>query len=909
MGAWAACALGGAWGEGAVSFNVVEHPGLDFPAGRCGGHAETGVAWTAPKDATVTVRCAVWRVRSGPPTEVSLWIKGRKLIDGAGVRGTSAAPFSAAQIISEKGGDPNSLRDIAVRSGDEILVQIAGNNFAGIDLTIESAAEAWDLAKDFSDERNPSGPWRYGQVSVDANGAAHIKAFDTRVADFDPADFEKHGQSAWCGKDLPWFCSMMKSGGKSGVRPEVRYTTGRTVLLEGLVDGSWVGRYWSVDGRLNVAYERVAEPAFHLAIDGRELSDGWQFVSAAEAPSQAGMKHFVVELAHQAQSIGVKVHTVLDDTPVLTRWLEITNQSPKTMAITEVRPWTSWFGAGGTFWGDTSPPRYFDHPFTLGYFTKSSHCWEGWFDWKPVQPGKTALGCDKGQCFDDPFFVVRNDGTGEYLIGDLAWSANWRMELDYQPGDLGVLRFGIGPSASEALRVVAPGEGVNTPAVHMGRVAGDLDSTAQAMHDHVRHSVLPARDPERAYRIQYAVPGDQGYLSPNFGNPAGCTEKALMENADIAAALGAELFIMDAWWWDQQGDWSASKERFPQGLEPLVAYVHSKGMLFGLYGEIEKASPGSRVATEHPDWLEWLKPWPILDLAQPEPAAWMEAQLTSLIDRYKLDLFRLDYNIPSEVPLEGAPIARDGVSENRWWRYYETFGAIFRRIHEKYPKVVLQQAACGGGRNDLGTVGLFHEAYLTDGLRVPYEIQNYSGQTLHLPPEIMVIAHGADAGGGLGHVENFETYLRVTYTLGTPWIFAGMVAPSVRELSPERRERFLHYGKVYKEFIRPLLPTCRVYHHAPVNARGGVESGGWFATEFASPERDRGWATIVRIASRGDDTCLFRPRGLSISRKYRLTLDNTGESLVMDGVQLMRDGLPLRLESVGQSELIMMQAE
>jgi len=74
-----------------------------------------------------------------------------------------------------------------------------------------------------------------------------------------------------------------------------------------------------------------------------------------------------------------------------------------------------------------------------------------------------------------------------------------------------------------------------------------------------------------------------------------------------------------------------------------------------------------------------------------------------------------------------------------------------------------------------------------------------------------------------------------------------MMAPSVEGLSPERRERFLHYANLYKQFIRPLLPTCRMYHHEPINARKGVESRPWFAMEFASPERTQGWATIIRL--------------------------------------------------------------
>jgi len=65
----------------------------------------------------------------------------------------------------------------------------------------------------------------------------------------------------------------------------------------------------------------------------------------------------------------------------------------------------------------------------------------------------------------------------------------------------------------------------------------------------------------------------------------------------------------------------------------------------------------------------------------------------------------------------------------------------------------------------------------------------------------------------------------------------------------------------------------------------------------------------VRIEEGISRVFIFRPRGLSPSREYRITLDNTGDSLTLDGIQLMQDGLPFRLEFLGQSELIMMKPE
>ena len=846
-----------------------------------------------------------------------MWVKGAKLIDTVPVPAptpacNSSQPYSLAQMLRDQGRDAAALQNITMQPGEEILVEIGGNDYAGLDLKISRSAEVWDLARDFSLEQNPSGPWAYGTLAIAEGRPAEFVAYDSVHPDFDP---DRRGllgrrQQAWFSKSRAPHLSLMKSRGGSPARREIRFASGPAVYLEALLGGRYVGRYWASDGRINVPYERWAAEAFQIEINQEPVTGDWQWSGASEQPrTERGGRHFVVELANARRPLAVKVHTVLDATPVFTRWLEIQNRDQKPMALTAVWPWTSQLLANAVFWGNPDPPKRFEHAFTLGCFTRSDHCWEGWFNWQPVAAGHTVVGCDKGQCYDDPFFLLRNEGTGQYLVGQLAWSANWRLELDYRTSGVRSLRFRVGPVATDALRVVAPNETVATPAVHLGLVGEDLDGTVQALHEHLRKSVIPTRKANRSFLIQYAVPGDQGYLSETFGNPANYTEQTTLKHVDLAAAIGAELFIMDAGWWENQGDWFPSPTRFPRGLTPIVDYCHRKGLRFGLYGEIEKASPGSKVAGQHPDWIEWHKPYPVLDLARPEVAAYMESALGGMIDQFRLDLFRLDFNTPSATPFEGRSHARDGFAENNFWRYYDSFYQIFDRIHRKYPALVLQQAACGGGRNDLGTAGRFHEQYLTDGLRMPYELQNYCGQTLGLPPEGILIAHGADGGGGVGQAENFATYLRMTYSLSTPWVFFGMVAPSLGELSPARRDAFLRYGRIYREFIRPLWPSCRMYHHAPVNAHGGVESSPWFAVEFAAPDQRRGWATIVRIGHGPSDTYSFRPRGLDVTRRYRVTFDRLGRTITLDGWSLLREGLPIRLEAFMSSELLLFDAE
>src|SRR5207237_6639169 len=297
--------------------------------------------------------------------------------------------------------------------------------------------------------------------------------------------------------------------------------------------------------------------------------------------------------------------------------------------------------------------------FNLGYFTETSHGWEGSLHWFPLKDQTTHVQYDVGTGSNDPFFVVRNRAIGQWFIGHLAWTANWEMDFRSDqdaPGGGGMpglrretsLWFDIGPRASAPQRVLSPAEAVVTPAVHLGHVEGDLDATVQSMHEHIRTSVVPYRKLERAYRIQYAVPGDQGFIATHMGGDptvsSGMNEENIKQQIDLAAAIGAELFIVDAGWWAIYGDWTPSVERFPHGLAVIADYAHSKGLLFGLYAEVEGARGDWTHCTwckEHPDWF-----FPnyknILDLTKPEVAAHVESQLCRMIQDYKLDLYRHD---------------------------------------------------------------------------------------------------------------------------------------------------------------------------------------------------------------------------------------------------------------------------
>lgn len=660
---------------------------------------------------------------------------------------------------------------------------------------------------------------------------------------------------------------------------EIRYSSGKTICVEGLVEDRWVGRYWTPSGRIDLPYQLSVADAFHLQLKDNpapdaapiSLSKGWKWVSGVEVPrSERGARHFVVELSNTLLPVRVQVHTLLDGTSVLTRWLAITNTGSRSVALTSVSPWS------GQLWNK-------DAPVTAGCSIIQGYQKTGSFAWRELQPGPTTIQNLQDPCYDDPYFILRNESNGEYFFGQLAWPSLYSMEFSKTKDGLS---FRIGPTAAGgALRVIAPDETVETPAVHLCHFAGDFDGVVQEMHEHVRRSVIVRNQAEHSYRVEYIANSDTGsclYKGDDFN------ENNLRLCADVAAAIGAETFLIDGPFWAEAGGnhdylWEkAVPKLFPSGMRSFRDYVHEKGLLLGLYCRTE----GRNMLTSgEPDTYQYIK---------------------KIIDTHGIDLYRHDTS-EDQWHAWVHSTKRDGFDECIIWRHHDTFYKACERIHKEYPVVTFQQAAAGGARSDLATVARYHESFQSDVTDDRYIYQAMAGFSVYLPPEVMQSAY---FGMSSPIPKNRVTVMRSVFTLGNVPCFYWTLGPGkVSELKPEDLKMVRRYADLYKSFMRPLLPTCRVFHHAPINSTGNWDTGDWFAMEYTAPDRSRGWATIVRIGTTGSDTYVFKPRGLDRGKKYRVTFDSTGETVIRDGLDLARDGLPARLESVMSSELLLFEAQ
>ena len=107
--------------------------------------------------------------------------------------------------------------------------------------------------------------------------------------------------------------------------------------------------------------------------------------------------------------------------------------------------------------------------------------------------------------------------------------------------------------------------------------------------------------------------------------------------------------------------------------------------------------------------------------------------------------------------------------------------------------------------------------------------------------------------------------------LGVP-IVSGL-CPERKLYSPQLIERARHHVGIYKAFIRPFLPTCRVYHHTPVLP--GREPHGWCVLQYVA-DYTRAVIAVFRLAGSAGVMYRLHMRGLDLGRRCQVTFDNEG---------------------------------
>jgi alpha-galactosidase len=507
----------------------------------------------------------------------------------------------------------------------------------------------------------------------------------------------------WCGPDGPVTCSV----GPEAVAPVDEPGAGTTgamveVLLlgEGRAMSSIRTDHTAVGGRMRYVDHRADAAEGTLTIRQRD--------------PQTGLEAVTVFCTLGAQAYRVRTALRNDGAD------ELVLQAASTVALTGLVPML----------GDSTG--------TDLWTARNEWCAEGRWSSQPLSAGPAlpeinaplhqwpSMGClsrtghttwSSGEHL--PVAVLENTGSGRALAWEVENNGPWRWELCSQVrhDNLYTLVL-LGPtdlhhSWNVTLR---PGEAFTTVPASFALSDGGRDGAIGELTQHRRASHVPhTADVSRPLVFN-------DYMNGLMGDPT--TEK-LLPLIDAAADAGAQVFCIDAgWyddgrdWWPSVGAWEPSTTRFaPDGLASVLGRIRERGMQPGLWIEPEVIGVRSPRARELPEDAFLHRQGRritdhdrhFLDLRSGAARGYLDTVFDRLLGQWGVRYIKWDYNgTPGAGPDRvTAPDAAD--PERRHELVAPGQGLLeharahldwFERLRARYPEVTFEACSSGGQRTD-----------------------------------------------------------------------------------------------------------------------------------------------------------------------------------------------------------------
>ncbi|WP_308587614.1 alpha-galactosidase [uncultured Parabacteroides sp.] len=385
---------------------------------------------------------------------------------------------------------------------------------------------------------------------------------------------------------------------------------------------------------------------------------------------------------------------VLPEYDLLEKWIEITNTGKKGDIELEN-------AQSGTFF---LPKNAYE-------LTHLSGRWG--YEYQPnvtkLTQGLKTLQTKDLRSYGSSFFAIRPEGEqeetcGEVWFGTLQYSGNWRVDLEkFAPGEL---QATCGINFWDQSLMLKPGKSFTTPKMIIGYSARGMEGASQSLASFTREKVLYPSHRDQVRPVLY-----NSWYATTFD----VNEEHQLALAKIAKELGVEIFVIDDGWFkgrvNDKGvprDWTVDKNKFPNGLQPMIEKINDLGLDFGIWIEPEMVNPNSDLYRQHPDWVfhypnrtrHETRNQLMLNLAREDVYQYLYTSFSTLLRENNIKFIKWDMNRGVTEPgFLAAP-----TDEQRAVRikYVENLYRLLETLRSEFPEVWFENCAGGGGRVDLG---------------------------------------------------------------------------------------------------------------------------------------------------------------------------------------------------------------
>lgn len=490
--------------------------------------------------------------------------------------------------------------------------------------------------------------------------------------------------------------------------------------------------------------------------------------------------------------------------------------------------------------------------------------------------------------------LVRKETTeydGEAYGFSLVYSGNFLIQSEVSNYNMTRIMTGIHPQNFEW--ELKKGESFETPETVIVYSKDGLNGMSQVYHDLYRRHLCRGywRDKERPILLN-------NWEATYFD----FDEEKLLLLADKAVEIGCELFVLDDGWFGNRdddtkglGDWICNNKKIPDGIGKLSKKIKDKGLMFGLWIEPEMINKNSHLYETHPEWLignpdrflSHSRHQYVLDFTKQEVIDYMEKQLCEILDNSEVDYIKWDMNrFMTEPYSNGAVRQKQG---KIFHEYILGVYTLYKKLTEKYPKILFESCASGGMRFDPGMLYYAPQTWCSDNTD-SYERMKIQYGTSYVYPLSSIDANvSASPNHQMGRKTPLASRANVAY-FGT---FGYTLDPM--KLAEDEIEEIKHQVLFMKEYRKLIQMNGKFYRL--INPYEYLD-GGWMVV---SSDGTQGLVMYYQCLHKINTArTRIALQGLIQQKQYHLiihyaeesrTYDAFGDELMYVGVTISEDEL------------------
>lgn len=483
-----------------------------------------------------------------------------------------------------------------------------------------------------------------------------------------------------------------------------------------------------------------------------------------------------------------------------------------------------------------------------------------------------------------PYFKLKWNGGGAFFA--VGWPGQWRAGFS-STGD----QLTVTDGQVKLNTYLKPGQTIRTPLSTFVFYEGD-DSNRET---NLWRNFFIACNMRKI---------DGGNFSPATAAASSSTYEEMFRATDanqIAAikkyhANGVKLgyWWMDAGWyyktgtqsldqnWLPTGTWYVDESRFPSKFRDVSDYAHSVGTKTILWFEPEvvRLPVGQLGATSvKKEWLLPKSSTKLVNYGNPEAREWLLERVCTVLKEGNIDLYRQDYGVayPASEWQANDPRGQAGITENLYVQGYLWF---FDSLIARFPNMMIDACAAGGGRNDLETMRRAVPLHKSDsGYHDPEIKMSMNTALFSWFPCFGTYAIGDEYG------------LRASFS-SMPVLNYNVVASNV---DWKLIEKCVNEWEQVKEFY---------YSDYYLLTEWNVSDEEWNAWEFFDPDKGAGFFQAFRPKNSGDESLNVRLHGLRPTATYRLTDTDGRIDVTVTGAELMGKGFSVRLPAYSSAVVL-----